>query len=113
MVEKFFLTLLEQVATWIDIIGSVIMLAGFIYAFFLLLKVIMNSKSRQNFTQSIKVVRRDLGSSFLLGMEFMIAGDVIHTVLKPTLDSLYILLGIVLIRVIISYSLEKEMENIK
>jgi uncharacterized membrane protein len=54
-------------------------------------------------------LRQDLGSYILLSLEFMIAGDIIHTVIKPSQDALIVLGSIVIIRTIISYFLNKEL----
>ena len=53
-----------------------------------------------------------LGRSILLGLEFLVAADIIHTVaVDPTLQSLSVLAGIVLIRTFLSFSLEVEIEG--
>lgn len=57
-------------------------------------------------------LRRDVGRGILLGLEFMVAGDIIRTVaVEPTLDSLAVLGLIVLIRTFLSFSLEVELEG--
>ena len=56
--------------------------------------------------------RSDLGRSILLGLEFLVAADIINTVaIEPTLESLAVLAGIVLIRTFLSFSLEVEIEG--
>jgi uncharacterized membrane protein len=56
--------------------------------------------------------RADLGRAILLGLEFLVAADIIGTVaLEPTLQSLAVLAGIVLIRTFLSFSLEVEIEG--
>lgn len=56
--------------------------------------------------------RQDLGKAILLGLEFLVAGDIIRTVaVSPTLDNLYVLGLIVLIRTFLSMSLEIELEG--
>ncbi len=56
--------------------------------------------------------RSDLGRSILLGLEFLVAADIINTVaIEPTLQSLLILGGIILIRTFLSFSLEVEIEG--
>jgi uncharacterized membrane protein len=56
--------------------------------------------------------RSDLGRSILLGLEFLVAADIINTVaVEPTLGSLSVLAGIVLIRTFLSFSLEVEIEG--
>ncbi len=56
--------------------------------------------------------RSNLGRAILLGLEFLVAADIINTVaIEPTLDSLAVLAGIVLIRTFLSFSLEVEIEG--
>ena len=53
--------------------------------------------------------RRFLGRSILLGLELIVAADIIRTVaVTPTLTSIAVLAGIVLIRTFLSFSLELE-----
>ena len=56
--------------------------------------------------------REDIGKSILLGLEVLVAADIIRTVaVTPTLDSVIVLGGIVLIRTFLSFSLEVELEG--
>lgn len=56
--------------------------------------------------------RATLGRGILLGLEFLIAADIIRTVtLTPTLDSLFVLGGIVVVRTFLSLSLQVEIEG--
>ncbi len=56
--------------------------------------------------------RRQLGRSILLGLEFLVAGDIISTVaVEPTMKSVTVLGIIVLIRTFLSFSLEIELEG--
>jgi uncharacterized membrane protein len=53
--------------------------------------------------------RRHLGRSILLGLEFLVAGDIIRTVaVSPTYASVGVLAVIVAIRTFLSFSLELE-----
>ncbi|WP_149955921.1 DUF1622 domain-containing protein [Zafaria cholistanensis] len=53
--------------------------------------------------------RRRLGRSILLGLELLVAADIIRTVaVAPTFDSVGVLALIVLIRTFLSFSLELE-----
>ena len=53
--------------------------------------------------------RRFLGRSILLGLELLVAADIIKTVaIDPTLESVAVLGGIVLIWTFLSFSLELE-----
>lgn len=56
--------------------------------------------------------RRDLGRAIVLGLEFLIAGDIIRTVtVTQTLESVAVLLVIVLIRTFLTMTLELEIEG--
>jgi uncharacterized membrane protein len=62
--------------------------------------------------ERIASLRSDLGRSILLGLEFLVAADIINTVaIEPTLDSLAVLAGIIAIRTFLSFSLEVEIEG--
>lgn len=54
-------------------------------------------------------LRQKLGSYILLGLEILIAADIISSILNPTLKEISTLGGIVIIRTVISYYLGKEL----
>jgi uncharacterized membrane protein len=56
-----------------------------------------------------KQLRQVLGYYLLLGLEFLIAADIIDTLMKPSTQDLIILGAIVAIRTVISYSLNCEL----
>jgi len=68
-------------------------------------------RSKDNKTITTHRIRHTVGAYLLLGLEFLIAADIIRTIVKPTLEELAILGGIVIIRTIISYFLGKEISN--
>ena len=56
--------------------------------------------------------RRSLGRAILLGLELLVAADIIRTVaVAPTLENVVVLAGIVLIRTFLSFSLELEISG--
>ncbi|HEV7344427.1 MAG TPA: DUF1622 domain-containing protein [Devosia sp.] len=62
--------------------------------------------------QAYRQLRSTLGRAILLGLELLVAADIINTVaVEPTLDNLSVLAGIVLIRTFLSLSLEVEIEG--
>lgn len=83
------------------IIGSFVALFHFMQAI-----VVKNTKSR--FT--LAHLRSELGGSIVLGLDFMVAADVIQTVLAPDYYELGMLGALVLIRITLSYFLGKELE---
>ena len=59
-----------------------------------------------------RTYRQDLGRAILLGLEFLIAGDIIRTVgVAPTLENVFILALIVVIRTFLSTALQLEVEG--
>lgn len=61
------------------------------------------------FADAYRSYRRALGRAILLGLELLVAADIIRTVaIEPTLESLGVLAVIVLIRTFLSFTLELE-----
>jgi uncharacterized membrane protein len=59
-----------------------------------------------------RLYRQSLGRAILLGLEFLVAGDIIRTVAaSPTFTSVGVLAAIVLVRTFLSVSLEVELEG--
>jgi uncharacterized membrane protein len=67
------------------------------------------SRLRRKSGDVYRVFRQQLGRSILLGLEFLVAADIIRTVaVTPDARSVAVLAGIVLIRTFLSFSLELE-----
>src|SRR5687767_11699275 len=62
------------------------------------------------FDASYRALRQSIGRGILLGLELLVAGDIIRTVaIAPTFTSVGVLAGIVAIRTFLSFSLEVEL----
>ena len=53
-------------------------------------------------------IRYEVGRYILLGLEFFIAADIVHTIVQPTLEEVAVLAAIVVVRTIISFFLNRE-----
>ncbi len=62
-----------------------------------------------NVDEERKQLRHLLGYYLLLGLEFLIAADIIDTLMKPTPNDLLVLGTIIIIRTVISWSLNAEL----
>ena len=62
---------------------------------------------------TIRKLRATSGTYLLLGLEFLIASDILKTVLEPTLNELALLGGIVVLRTILSVFLNKEIKELE
>jgi uncharacterized membrane protein len=92
-----------------DGIGVAVLIAGLFLSAILALRAWRNTGDG---TKAYTVLRRTLGGAILAGLEVLVAGDLIRTVaVDPTLDNVFILGIIVLIRTFLSFSLEIEIEG--
>ncbi|WP_051427512.1 DUF1622 domain-containing protein [Arthrobacter sp. H20] len=95
----------EVIGTGIEIAGVFVIVAGMLVATLLAAAALMKRKEREIYD----TYRRRLGRSILLGLEFLVAGDIIRTVaVTPTFYSVGVLAIIILIRTFLSFSLELE-----
>ena len=62
---------------------------------------------------NILILRATFGTYLLLGLEFLIASDILKTVLESTLNELALLGGIVVLRTILSVFLNKEIKELE
>ena len=99
-----FQEIIELVGKGVDAAAVGIVVVGVVVA--TALAIVMRLRRRQGAYESY---RRLLGRSILLGLEFLVAADIIRTVaVAPTFRSVGVLAVIVLIRTFLSFALELE-----
>jgi uncharacterized membrane protein len=92
----------------VETVGVVVIILGSILSSFRFLRDLR----RTNTATAYREFRRDLGRSIILGLEFLIAGDIIRTVVvSDTLANVAILALIILIRTLLSLTLHLEVEG--
>jgi uncharacterized membrane protein len=102
-----FRSLVEILGTGLDAAGVVIVAGGAVVA---TARVLFHRVSGVG--EYYRGYRQDLGRAIVLGLEFLIAGDIIRTVVvAPTLQNVLVLGLIVLIRTFLSLSLQLEIEG--
>lgn len=85
---------------------SAITLGTLVFTFIAVVHLVQNRPKDQIYEN----YRRQVGKGILLGLELLIAADIIRTVaVKPTLASVGVLAAIVVIRTFLSFTLEMEM----
>ncbi len=95
---------IEKIGMIIDAAGVVVIVTGVAIAFV----VTAVRLSRRESAVYLRF-RQQLGQAILLGLELLVAGDIVRTVAaSPSLTSVAILAAIVLIRTFLSFSLEVE-----
>jgi uncharacterized membrane protein len=104
---EYFRHIMEVVGTSVDGVGVFIVAVGMLVA------TVRLATHRSHGTGNYySLYRQDVGRAILLGLEFLIAGDIIRTVVvAPTLQNVVVLGLIVLIRTFLSLSLQLEIEG--
>lgn len=98
---------IDYIASFIEAIGVLIIAIGAVIALFRFF-----FQLRLNAHKSYKKLRHDLGKGILLGLEMLVAADIIATVVtEPTMERVLTLGLIVLIRTFLSISLQVELEG--
>ena len=101
---------MERMAQAFEVIGAIVLLFGLFVSVGLAVRSLRRS---QNGKQAYAVLRQSFGGVILLGLEILVAADLVRTVsVEPTLDNVAILGAILLIRTILSFSLEVEIEGV-
>ena len=104
-VETFF----ERATQAFEVLGVSAMIAGTVYAFALALV----TWKRTDGGRAYKTLRDSLGGAILLGLELLVAADIVKTVTStPSLTDAAILGLIVLIRTVLSISIEIEVDGV-
>lgn len=105
-----FTTLMDHVAQGFEALGAAILVVGVTWSF------ILAAMAARRFGWSAKaylVLRQAFGGTLLLGLEILVAADLVRTVaVSPTLDNVLVLGLIVVIRTFLSFSLETEIEGV-
>ncbi len=97
------------VATGFEAVGALAMVIGFVIA---LVLGVRSLRRGEGGSTAFSVLRTTLGSAILLGLEVLVAADLIRTITsKPSMEDALILGVIVLIRTILSMSIQIEIEG--
>ena len=110
MEEETYTQVMLLVAQVFEAIAAATLFAGLIFSVVLSLRTYMRTKSGAS---AYKIMRQSFGGAILLGLEILVAGDLIRTVaVAPTLENVIVLAIIVLIRTFLSFSLEIEIDGV-
>lgn len=102
--------LMDHVAQGFEALGAAILVAGVVWSF------VLAVAAGRRFGWSARaylVLRQAFGGTLLLGLEVLVAADLVRTVaVAPTLTNVLVLGLIVVIRTFLSFSLETEIEGV-
>lgn len=100
--------ILGPIAHGIAIIATAILVWGVLVGLFELVQLECLRIKGQNIRRQRNLIRQDVGYYILLGLEFLIAADIIKTVVNPELQELAVLGATVAIRTVINFFLVRE-----
>lgn len=98
---------IRHVVDAVEGVGAAIMVAGTLGAF-----VLFTQRVRRGTKRAYQQLREDIGRVILLGLEVLIIADIVLTiVVEQSLESVAVLGSIVVIRILLSFSLEVEIDG--
>lgn len=113
--DAFMLAIASEVSRWFELAGISVIVLGTVLA---LANATFGWAGWRHpgggtpVDDRIATFRKSLGRTILIGLELLVAADIIRTVtISPSLESVLVLGGIVLIRTFLSMSLEVEIEG--
>jgi uncharacterized membrane protein len=108
--SETFTALMDHVAQGFEALGAAILVVGVIWS------LLLAAVAARRYGWSAKaylVLRQAFGGTLLLGVEVLVAADLVRTVaVAPTLENVFVLGLIVAIRTFLSFSLETEIEGV-
>jgi uncharacterized membrane protein len=101
---------ISDVVQAVEGIGAGIMIVGGLWALIEYAVSVVRSDARHD---AYRQLRQRLGRAILLGLEILIVGDIVRTIIvDPTFESVAVLGMIVIIRIVLSFSLEVEIDGV-
>jgi uncharacterized membrane protein len=99
---------ISHVVKVVEAVGAAIMVVGGLGAFIAFVPRALRGETAHPYED----LRRTLGRCILLGLEVLIVADIVRTIIvDPTLESVAVLGAIVVIRILLSFSLEVEIDG--
>ena len=95
----------------VGLIGIAVIVWGVAITLVEIIKCEYNRVRGRSSLMARESIRHHLGSYLLLGLEFLIAGDIMRTIMDPSIQEVLTLAAIVGIRTVISYSLNREIAD--
>jgi len=100
---------ISHVVQVVEVVGAGVMVVGGAAA---LAAAAPAARDRRRRADAYQTLRRNLGRVILLGLEILIIGDIVRTiVVEPTIEGVAVLGVIVVIRIVLSVALEVEIDG--
>jgi uncharacterized membrane protein len=108
-----FQSTVDAISKVIDGVGVVVIVVGLLLATAAFARALLAPRTASGDERSpYRVYRQAIGRAILLGLEFLVAADIIRTVaVDPTFTSVGVLAIIVAVRTFLSFTLDLELEG--
>jgi len=103
---------IELIADATDIMVVVLLTVGMLIALGRAARLVAIAPASERETvwgRAYRNLRIELGKTLLLGLEILIISDILHSIVKRTLEELAIVAMTVVIRIVLSYFLDREL----
>jgi uncharacterized membrane protein len=97
----------EHVAEVFDVVGAGVLVVGAVWSLVMAVRVWRTEGGGRAY----QTARTSFGSALLLGLEILVAADLVRTIVTPTLEEVTVLAIIVAIRTFLSFSLQVEVDG--
>ncbi len=98
---------MDLIAQIFEVVGVVVIIIGAVYA------LLHGFRVFENPARYFDVVRKEFGRPLILGLEILVAADIIKTItVDPSLEAVAVLAVLVAVRIALSFSLDVEIDGI-
>lgn len=104
-----FTSVVDDISRVIDGVGVAVVVVGLLFAIVAFLRA-LGKPAR--LPSSYRLFRQQVGKAILLGLEFLVAADIIRTVaIAPSFEGVGVLAVVVVVRTFLSFTLDVELEG--
>jgi uncharacterized membrane protein len=103
---------LEWLAVAVDLTGALIMVWAFVEAVLGLVRGSIRADDAPSRIRNMQIVRCGLGVKLVFALELMIISDLFVTIISRSIDDLILVGGLVVIRTVIGFFLNKEIQEV-
>jgi uncharacterized membrane protein len=111
-IEAFLKPVINYISIAIEIAIAIIITGIVVVTLVGIIRVILSRRSkREEQTKHIQYIRYTLIRGLLIALDFVVAADILKTILAPSSTELATLAVVVVIRILLSWSLTKEIQS--
>jgi len=111
-IEAFLKPVINYISIAIEVAIAIIITVIVVVTLVGIIRVILSRRSkREEQTKHIQYIRYTLIRGLLIALDFVVAADILKTILAPSSTELLVLVVVVVIRILLSWSLTKEIQS--